>query len=114
MSDQQQVMDTEAAFGTGKKTLKAYIVGFSLCLIITIIAFVIVGRHMMSVPHLYITVTLLALAQLYVQVVFFLRLNGSKEGRWNVMSFAFTLFIILIIVGGSLWIMYNLNYYMTR
>ena len=96
----------------GMKNLKAYIIGLVLSLILTLTSFTLVGRHMMSTDHLYIFLVLLALIQLFVQVVCFLRLNASPEGRWELMPFLFTIFIVLILVFGSLWIMTNLNYNM--
>lgn len=96
-------------YGTKAKTLKAYLIGLGLSLIFTCIAFAIVGEHRIDAPMLYILVTVLALAQLFTQVICFLRLNVTAEGRWNTMPFIFTLLIVAVVVGGSLWIMYNLN-----
>jgi cytochrome o ubiquinol oxidase operon protein cyoD len=98
--------------GTGKKTLKSYLVGFVLCLILTLASFAVAGKPLLNTVQSYIVLGVLAVAQLFVQVICFLRLNTSKEGRWNVMSFLFTILIILVIVGGSFWIMWNLNYNM--
>jgi len=98
--------------GTGKKTLKAYFIGFVFCLILTFASFAVAGKAIFGTVQSYIALAVLAVAQLFVQVIFFLRLNTSKEGRWNVMSFLFTLLIILVIVAGSFWIMFNLNYNM--
>ena len=96
----------------GAKTLRSYIIGLILSLLLTLTSFILTGRHMMSTTHLYIFLTLLAILQLFVQVVCFLRLNASPEGRWNLMPFLFTILIVLVLVGGSLWIMINLNYNM--
>ncbi len=94
-------MTTEISSGTSRKTLKAYIFGFLLSLILTIASF--------SIKHTYIALSVLALLQLFVQVVFFLRVNTSPEGRWNLASLLCTILIIAVVVGGSFWIMYNLN-----
>ncbi len=111
MSTPQNITsDTE--YGTGHKTLKAYLIGFSLSVILTIIPFVLVAKKLLEPQLLFVALAVLAVTQLYVQVVFFLRLNASPKGRWNLMSFLFTLVIVLILVVGSLWIMYNLNYNM--
>lgn len=98
--------------GTGRKTLGVYLVGFILCLIVTIAAFVIVGQRMFSPHMMMISVSILAIVQLFIQVKCFLRLNMSQDGMWNTMSFIFALLIVAVVVGGSLWIMANLNYYM--
>lgn len=96
-------------YGVKAKTLKSYLIGLSLSLLLTVTAFVLVGKHLLGVEALYITLTALAVAQLFAQVICFLRLNVSPEGRWNTMPFIFTFVIVGILVGGSLWIMYNLN-----
>ena len=98
--------------GTGQKTLSAYIIGLVLCTILTLVAFALVDKHLLDPEGLYITLAALALVQLVVQVICFLRLNASAEGRWNLMPFLFTIFVVVVVVGGSLWIMYNLNYNM--
>ncbi len=104
--------DTSMEHGAGKKTLASYIVGFLLCLILTFIAFGLVKMHVLADVYLYISLAALAIIQLFVQTICFLRLNASKEGQWNLLPFLFVILIIAVFVGGTLWIMYNLNYYM--
>jgi cytochrome o ubiquinol oxidase subunit IV len=98
--------------GSSKKTLKAYVIGFILCVILTVIPFFIVANHSFSAKALYLALAVFAVLQLFVQVTFFLRLNASAEGRWNLMPFLFSIFVVIVLVGGSFWIMYNLNYNM--
>lgn len=104
--------DEKVEYGGSPKTLQSYVLGFSLSLILTLMAFALVQLRLVSTTGLYVSLGILALAQLMVQSLCFLRLNGSQEGRWNLLPFIFTLFIIVILAGGSLWIMYNLNYNM--
>ena len=55
----------------------------------------------------------IAVAQVIVQVICFLRLNAQTEqGKMNLMSFIFTIIILGVVVLGSLWIMVNLGYNM--
>jgi len=106
MSDQTTSRDPSV------KTLRAYVTGLVLCVILTLAAFGIIDKRMFSESTLYIAVSVLAVIQLFVQSICFLRLNASPEGRWNLMPFLFAIFIVTIIVTGTLWIMYNLNYNM--
>ncbi|AHB71410.1 hypothetical protein P262_04274 [Cronobacter malonaticus] len=53
-----------------------------------------------------------AVVQILVHLVCFLHMNASSEERWNLVAFVFTLLIIAIVVVGSIWIMWNLNYNM--
>ena len=102
----------DADYGMGQKTLKLYLIGFILSLVLTVIPLIIVMKHSLHGAAIYLALVACALSQFFVQVICFLRLNASKQGKWNLMSFLFTIFIIAVIVGGSLWIMYNLNYNM--
>lgn len=56
--------------------------------------------------------TLLGIAafQALIQLFFFLHLDVEENPRWNLMMFLFMAFTIAIIIGGSLWIMDNLDY----
>jgi cytochrome o ubiquinol oxidase operon protein cyoD len=98
----------------GQKTFASYSTGFILCLILTIIPFVLVSKGLLPPKELYVIISILAVLQLFVQVAFFLRLNASPSGRWSLMAFLFAILVVLVLVIGSLWIMYNLNYNMVN
>ena len=53
-----------------------------------------------------------AIVQMLVHLHYFLHLDTSSAARWNVFALLFTLLIMIIFVGGTIWIMYNLNYLM--
>ncbi len=95
-----------------QKTFGAYITGLILCVVLTLMAFGIVDKRPFDTGGLYIAVSVLAVIQFIVQCICFLRLNAGAEGRWNLLPFLFSIFVIAVLVGGSLWIMYNLNYFM--
>lgn len=98
-------------FGTGDKTLGIYVVGLIGCTILTLISFWAVMSHHFVKWEAFVIIYISACIQLLVQVICFLRLNTETEqGRINVMSFIFTVVILLCVVFGSLWIMWNLNY----
>ena len=112
-------MSREPQYGTGKKNLVSYFVGIILSIILTLIPYELVVNY--SSPHgymhskafIYTMLTVCALVQLVVQVVCFLRLNSNtKEGKVNILSFLFTIIVMIVIVGFSLWIMAHLNYNM--
>lgn len=113
MSDQHRLLNAETPVKQIKHKLQYYVLGFGLSLIFTAAAFVLVQQHLLDTQALYIVVVALGLLQLLVQIMFFLRLNTSpEEGRWNLITLLFTLIVVAIVVIGSLWIMYNLNYNM--
>ena len=102
----------ELEFGYRTKTLKVYLIGLFGSLLLTIAAFGAVYEKLWNDSTLYILVSALAVVQLIVQSICFLRLNATPAGRWNLFPFLFVLMIIAFLVGGSLWIMYNLNFNM--
>ncbi len=98
--------------GTGRKTVRGYVYGLVLSLLFTFLAFDIVTNHSLSNAAIFVSLAILAITQLIAQVTFFLRLNNSPEGKWNLMPFIFILVIITVLVAGTLWIMYNLHFNM--
>ncbi len=97
-------------FGNAHGSLLSYIFGFSLSIIFTIIPFALVYYHWIDNKSIALGVIMLfALGQLLIQLIFFLHFNTESKPRWNLMAFLFTLFVVIIVIGGSLWIMDNLN-----
>ncbi|HSA84028.1 MAG TPA: cytochrome o ubiquinol oxidase subunit IV [Patescibacteria group bacterium] len=100
-----------------KPTIKPYIIGFILSIVLTLLAFFIVSQHVTANVFTYeivITIILcLAVAQLFVQLFFFLHMGKEKKPRWNLFVFVTFSGMILLIVIASLWIMYHLNYNMS-
>lgn len=110
MSNKQ--LDHAEIHGAGHGSLKSYIIGFILSIALTIIPYALVVHHLLVGDMLVIAVVVLGIVQLFVQLVFFLHLSANPAQRWNSMTFAFTVLIIFLLVVGSLWIMWNLNYNM--
>lgn len=94
-------------------TMQRYVIGFLSALVLTLAAYgVVVGQVFTGAALIAVIITLAAI-QLIVQLVCFLHF-GSKgtDSRWHQAAFYMMLIILVIIVGGSLWIMANLNYNM--
>lgn len=99
------------------KTIKPnylpYIIGFALSLVFTLNAYVAVTQARSGVTtSLLILLLALAIAQLIVQVFFFLHLGRESKPRWNALAFITMTMVVLFIVVGSIWIMNNLDYNM--
>lgn len=90
-------------------SVKSYVTGFVLSVILTLIPFAVVMTGDLGHGAIIAIIVVTAIAQILVQLVYFLHMNTSSEGSWNLLSFVFTVLIIAIVVVGSLWIMYNLN-----
>ncbi|HFK2131785.1 TPA: cytochrome o ubiquinol oxidase subunit IV [Proteus mirabilis] len=95
--------------GASHGSMKSYLIGFILSVILTVIPFWMVMEGTTTTSTILWTVVGMAVVQIVVHLVCFLHMNTSSEERWNVIAFLFTLLIIGIVVIGSLWIMYNLN-----
>lgn len=88
----------------------SYFVGFGLSIATTLLAYFFVVNKLWSKESLIYIVMGIAVVQLVVQLVFFLHLG--RGNRWKVITFAFAVLVVLIVVVGSLWIMQNLDYNM--
>jgi cytochrome o ubiquinol oxidase operon protein cyoD len=104
---------TENDYGTGEKTFAVYLFGILTCSVLTLIAFGAVLSAKLGRMENIAIVYSAAIIQFIVQVFCFLRLNGqTPQGKINLVSLVFTIIILISIVGGSLWIMFNLKYLM--
>ena len=100
-------------FGTLQKTLGVYLLGVVLSIVLTLIPFSVVMYHYGTHVAIISVVFVCAILQFLVQVLCFLRLNGSTpQSRTNVWAFVFTIIVAAVVIGGSLWIMVSLNYNM--
>lgn len=100
-------------YGTGKKKIGIYVIGLISCVILTLIAFGTIMSNAFTKGEAFIIIYAAACIQFLVQIICFLRLNTETEqGKNNVLSFLFTGVILVAIIIGSLWIMWNVNYYM--
>jgi cytochrome o ubiquinol oxidase operon protein cyoD len=95
--------------GESHASVKSYLIGFVLSLVLTAIPFGLVmdRTHGFSVGTILAAILVLAVVQVFVHVVYFLHMDRSAEQRWNVVAFAFTVMILVIVVSGSVWIMRN-------
>lgn len=90
-------------------TLTAYLMGLFGSLILTLTSFYLVWTSALAKTTLIWTVIGLAIIQAAIQLVFFMHLGKEEKPRWETISFFFMLACVIIIVLGSLWIMYDLN-----
>jgi cytochrome o ubiquinol oxidase operon protein cyoD len=98
--------------GVSRGSLKSYLTGFVLALILTAIPFALVMRGTWSPAATLAGIFLAGIVQILVHLHYFLHLDTSSAARWNVLAMLFTLLIMILFVGGTLWIMYTLNYRM--
>ena len=93
-------------------THKAYLTGFVLALILTAIPFALVWTGALSVMATLVIIAVTAIIQMLVHLYFFLHLNLRTTPRENLLALLFAGVLIFILVGGTLWIMFDLHYRM--
>ncbi|PZA12160.1 cytochrome o ubiquinol oxidase subunit IV [Rhodopseudomonas palustris] len=92
--------------------LLGYAVGLGLSVLLTATSFFIAGTDLVWQPSIPVAITVLAIAQMGVQLVFFLHITTGPDNTNNVMALAFGTLVVLLVVGGSIWIMGHLNHNM--
>ena len=96
--------------GTGHSTVKGYVTGFILAIVLTVISFgLIMLKDKISETVLYTGLFGAAIVQMLVHLHYFLHLDRSTEQRWNVIAIGFTAILLFIFIGGTMWVMYTLN-----
>lgn len=86
-------------------SVKSYTIGFILSLILTVIPMVIVFNDLMSRTGTIIVIMITAIAQLLVQMLFFMHIKDEKGPRYNLMALSLGALIVITIIAGSVWIM---------
>ncbi len=86
-----------------------YIAGFVFALILTGIPFGLVVAELLSPFATLVVIAILAVVQVGVHLRFFLHIDLKETPRDNLLALAFAAVLIFIMVGGTLWIMLDLN-----
>jgi cytochrome o ubiquinol oxidase operon protein cyoD len=97
---------------TDHGSVRAYVGGFVASICLTLTAYLLVTHRASSNAPLIAAIVVLAFSQFLVQLIFFLHLGKETKPRWKLVVFVFMIVVVSILVGGSLWIMNNLNYNM--
>lgn len=106
MTEELSLKETQSEY---HGTLKSYAIGFISSLILTGIAFLLVSERLLTGDLLIYSIIALALIQAAVQLLCFLHLGQEAKPRWETFIFFSMMLVLLIIVGGTLWIMHDLR-----
>jgi cytochrome o ubiquinol oxidase subunit IV len=91
-------------------SLKDYAVGFLLSVILTAIPFLLVmGKVFEKSSTTALVILGFAAVQIVVHMIYFLHLNTRSENGWSMLSLIFTAVLVVILLSGSIWVMYHLN-----
>ena len=100
----------DLAPGEIPQAIGGYLVGLALATLLTCVSFYIAQSTLVWQPSIPIALSVLALAQMGVHLVFFLHITSGADSVNNVMALAFGLLIVALLVFGSLWIMAYLDH----
>jgi cytochrome o ubiquinol oxidase operon protein cyoD len=92
-----------------RQGLLTYSTGFALAAALTAAAFYLVRSNLIWGPGIIMALVALAIAQIGVHLVFFLHLTTAPDNTNNALALAFGVLIVMLVVGGSLWIMSHLD-----
>ena len=90
--------------------IRGYLIGLALATLLTCVSFYLVRSTLVWQPSIPIALSVLALAQMGVHLVFFLHITSGPDSVNNVMALAFGLLIVILLVFGSLWIITHLDH----
>ncbi|WP_343627521.1 cytochrome o ubiquinol oxidase subunit IV [Roseateles sp.] len=91
-------------------TVKGYVIGFILSVILTAIPFwLVMAKVIPSSSTTGLVLLGFAAVQIVVHMVYFLHMNSKVEGGWSMLSLIFTIAVVVIMLAGSIWVMFHLN-----
>jgi cytochrome o ubiquinol oxidase operon protein cyoD len=92
---------------------RSYLTGFALALVLTATPFaLVVAGTLPRVPALTV-IAVAAVIQILVHLHYFLHLDLTSTPRENLLAIAFAAILIFMMIGGSLWIMFDLHHRMS-
>jgi cytochrome o ubiquinol oxidase subunit IV len=101
--------DHEGGIGSG---ILGYVIGLAAAGLLTGASFFVAGTGLVWGPAIPVALLVLAVAQMGIHLVFFLHITTGPDNTNNTLALAFGTLIVVLIIGGTLWIMSNLNHNM--
>jgi cytochrome o ubiquinol oxidase operon protein cyoD len=90
-------------------SLAKYLTGFGFAVVLTLASFWAAGTHLVWAPGVPVLLAALAIAQMGVHLVYFLNVSSAPDQTNNFLALAFGIFVVGLVVFGSMIIMANLN-----
>ena len=89
---------------------KPVILGFIFSIICTLTVYRVVTHMHLKHDALIAAVVGVGCVQVILQLIFFFHMGLESKPRWSLLLLVFTAILVLVVVLGTLWIMYNLDY----
>jgi len=99
----------QAEGGAAHGTLRDYVIGFILSVVLTAIPFWLVMERPFAAGPTAALIVGFAVLQIIVHMVYFLHMNARSEGGWTMIALIFTLIVVAIALAGSMWVMHHLD-----
>jgi cytochrome o ubiquinol oxidase operon protein cyoD len=92
-----------------RTSLWKYAAGLMLSIVLTLASFWVSGTSAVWSQSIPVLLAALAIGQMGVHLVFFLHVSSGPEGTNNILALAFGVFVVALVVFGSMVIMANLD-----
>lgn len=79
--------------------------GYLLSIIMTLLAIIVAFRTSLPPKVIMTIIGALALFQAGLQLTMFMHVTEGKDGKTNVINMAYSFFLAVVIIGGSIWIL---------
>lgn len=86
---------------------RRYFWGGAVTVVLTLAAFTLVWLKVLDRPETLIAISALALAQIAAHFYFFMHIDLWKSHRDDLLLILFTGLIVLLMVGGTIWILFD-------
>ena len=93
-------------------TTRSYLVGFVLAFGLTAVPFGLVAARALAPIPTFAVIAVAAVAQIAVHLRYFLHLDLRASSRERLATLAFAAILIVIMIGGSVWILSDLHFRM--
>jgi cytochrome o ubiquinol oxidase operon protein cyoD len=94
--------------------VRGYLIGPALAALLTVCSFAIVHAKFVWAPAIPVAIIVFAIAQMGVHLDFFLHITTGPDNTSNVLALAVGVLFVVLLIGGSVWIMNNMNSNMMR
>lgn len=91
-------------------SFKPLLIGFVLSLLLVLFVYGVVAYDFLETSLEFPAIIFLGALQGVFQLIYFFHVGLEANSKWNILMLLFMIFVVFIIIGGSTWIMHNLNY----
>ncbi|WP_245220760.1 MULTISPECIES: cytochrome C oxidase subunit IV family protein [unclassified Ruegeria] len=91
-----------------RRERRRYVIGYGGSLLLTLAMFGVAQVYGIETVGVYLTIGLLGLAQLVLQLVYFLHIDRRRSSREDLHLVLFSTLVLMIMILGTVWVLGNL------